>query len=90
MQWFSELPCIYLHRDYVDFRKAVNGLLMIVEQELALNRKRLVKYSLIETAKANHIEPYAYLKHLFDHIPNTPSFEDIDSLLPWQYKQDCT
>lgn len=37
MQWFSELPRIYLHRDYVDFRKAVNGLLMIIEQELALN-----------------------------------------------------
>ena len=37
MKWFSELPAIYLHREYVDFRKAVNGLCLIVEQELSLN-----------------------------------------------------
>ena len=37
MNWFNDLPCIYLHRDYVDFRKAVNGLCAIVEQELLMN-----------------------------------------------------
>ena len=37
MQWFSDLPTIYLHREYVDFRKAVNGLSEIVEQELRMN-----------------------------------------------------
>ena len=37
MKWFSDLPAIYLHREYVDFRKAVNGLCLIVEQELSLN-----------------------------------------------------
>ncbi len=37
MQWFSELPRVYLHGDTVDFRKAANGLLVIVEQELELN-----------------------------------------------------
>lgn len=37
MRWFSDLPSIYLHRDVVDFRKAVNGLCVIVEQEMSLN-----------------------------------------------------
>ena len=38
MRWFGEdLPSIYLHREYVDFRKAVNGLSLIVEQECLLN-----------------------------------------------------
>ena len=39
-------------------------------------------YSLIETAKANGIEPYAYLKRVFSEIPNANSFDDIDKLLP--------
>lgn len=41
-------------------------------------------YSLIETAKANDIEPYGYLKRVFSQIPNAENFEDIDQLLPWQ------
>ena len=39
-------------------------------------------YSLIETAKANQVEPYQYLSWLFDRLPVTPA-EDIDQLLPW-------
>ena len=37
MNWFSDLPSIYLHRVPVDFRKAVNGLSEIVAQELSMN-----------------------------------------------------
>lgn len=37
MRWFVEVPRVYLHREFVDFRKAVNGLCLIVEQELGLN-----------------------------------------------------
>ncbi len=37
MKWFSDLPTVYLHRTPVDFRKAVNGLSVIVEQEMAMN-----------------------------------------------------
>ena len=37
MQWFSELPSVYIHRDAVDFRKAVNGLSDLIEQDLGLN-----------------------------------------------------
>ena len=39
-------------------------------------------YSLIETAKANQVEPYQYLCWLFDRLPQTPSHE-MDRLLPW-------
>jgi hypothetical protein len=31
MNWFNELPTIYLHRAPVDFRKAVNGLCGLVQ-----------------------------------------------------------
>lgn len=45
-------------------------------------------YSLIETAKANDLEPYAYLKRVFTELPNAQSFEDIDKLLPQNIKDD--
>ncbi len=40
-------------------------------------------YSLIETAKANGLEPYAYLKKVFTLLPQAETLEDIDILLPW-------
>ena len=39
-------------------------------------------YSLIETAKANGIEPYAYLERLFTELPQASTVEDIEALLP--------
>jgi len=40
-------------------------------------------YSLIETAKANKLEPYAYLRHIFTKLPMATSLEDYEALLPW-------
>ena len=37
LNWFSDLPRIYLHCTPVDFRKAVNGLSEVVAQELSMN-----------------------------------------------------
>jgi transposase len=37
MKMFVEPDDIYLHLDAVDFRKSINGLLAIVENELELN-----------------------------------------------------
>ena len=37
MNWFNDLPTIYLHRSPVDFRKAVNGLCELVQDELEMN-----------------------------------------------------
>jgi transposase len=39
-------------------------------------------FSLIETAKANGLEPYAYLRYLFEKFPLTQSEPDILELLP--------
>jgi len=41
-------------------------------------------YSLIETAKANGLEPYAYLKQIFTELPKADCFDDVDRLLPWE------
>ena len=39
-------------------------------------------FSLIETAKANGLEPYAYLKYLFERLPLVQNDEDYQALLP--------
>ncbi len=39
-------------------------------------------YSLIETAKANRREPFAYLRHVAEHLPRANSDADLDALLP--------
>lgn len=41
-------------------------------------------YSLIETTKANGLEPYAYLARLFKELPAARSLEDFESLLPFK------
>ena len=40
-------------------------------------------YSLIETAKANGLEPYDYLRHVLTHIAAAETVEQIEALLPW-------
>jgi len=45
-------------------------------------------YSLIETAKLNGLEPYAYLKHIFTELPKAECFDDVDGLLPWEVRND--
>jgi transposase len=42
-----------------------------------------ILYSLIETAKANRLEPYSYLRHIFDKLPDANTVEDFEQLLPW-------
>jgi hypothetical protein len=39
-------------------------------------------YSLIETAKANGLEPYAYLRYLFTELPKAETVAAIETLLP--------
>ncbi|MGO2204470.1 IS66 family transposase [Pseudomonas helleri] len=40
-------------------------------------------YSLVETAKANGQEPYAWLRHALERLPMATSVEDYETLLPW-------
>ena len=37
MKIFSSVPAVFLYRDYVDFRKSINGLSTIVEQQMQLS-----------------------------------------------------
>ncbi|NRA15891.1 MAG: IS66 family insertion sequence element accessory protein TnpB [Oceanospirillaceae bacterium] len=37
MKSLSEFQQIYLHRDFVDFRKSINGLSLIVKQEMEMS-----------------------------------------------------
>jgi len=43
-------------------------------------------YSLVETSKANHIEPHAYLNKIFSELPNMSTLDEIETLLPWNVK----
>jgi transposase len=44
-------------------------------------------YSLIETAKANALEPHAYLRFIFEKLPAATTLEDYEALLPWNVKK---
>jgi IS66 C-terminal element len=45
-------------------------------------------YSLIETCRANAIEPHAYLARLFIGLPRATTAEHFESLLPWNIRLD--
>lgn len=40
-------------------------------------------YSLIETCKANGMDPYTYLVDLFRQLPLAKTADDFEALLPW-------
>jgi transposase len=43
-------------------------------------------FSLVATCRANDIEPYAYLKYVFEHLPAASTVEQVEELLPWNLK----
>ena len=40
-------------------------------------------YSLIETVRANKLEPYASFRYIFDKMPMATKLENYETLLPW-------
>ena len=40
-------------------------------------------FSLIETAKANGLEPSVYIQHVLTHIAAAETLEQLEALLPW-------
>jgi len=44
-------------------------------------------YSLIETAKACDVNLYDYFKAVLTQLPNASSLEDVEKLLPWEFKK---
>lgn len=45
-------------------------------------RASAILYSLIETAKANGLEPYRYLRHLFENLPLAYTADEYRALMP--------
>jgi len=45
-----------------------------------------VLYSIVRSAKANGLEPYRYLRELFEQLPaiDPNDTEAIEALLPWR------
>jgi transposase len=48
-----------------------------------------VIYSIIETAKANGLEPYSYLRFILKRLPAATCVEDFEKLLPWNIDRDA-
>jgi len=49
----------------------------------AIAQASAIHYSLIETAKANGLEPYDYLKQVLTALPYADTVDKIEALLPW-------
>jgi len=45
-------------------------------------------YSVIETAKAHGLEPYAYLRRVFSALPAAASAAEVEALLPWNIDRE--
>ncbi|MEO7953000.1 MAG: IS66 family transposase [Polaromonas sp.] len=45
-----------------------------------------VIYSLVQTAKVNGLEPYAWLRRVIRDLPATKTVEDVEALLPWNLR----
>jgi transposase len=46
-------------------------------------------YSLIETTKANGVDPYDYLSKMLKQLPYASTVEEFEALLPWNMKSQC-
>jgi transposase len=43
-------------------------------------------YSLVSSARVNGLEPYAYLRYLFEELPRATTADTLEALLPWNTK----
>jgi transposase len=49
-----------------------------------------VIYSLLETAKANGLEPYTWLRQVLNELPAAKTVDEVDALMPWHIKNKIT
>lgn len=87
----AKVEKVYLYPKPVDFRKLIRPFvigrknwLFSDTQKGAVASAQL--YSLVETAKANGQEPYAWLRHALEQLPHASTVGDYESLLPWNCK----
>ena len=52
------------------------------------SRERI--HSLVETCKANGVDPYVYLVSLFQKLPTAQTADDYEALLPWRLTKSAS
>ena len=82
----SQQPCIIANRGQFRLCKSCHNR----KNFLFCNTPRGARasatiFSIIESAKENRLNPYAYPNYLFEKLPNLESRDDavLDQLLPW-------
>ena len=53
----------------------------------AVGRKAWLFADTTRGAKANNLEPYAYILHILNHIGAADTLGEIEALLPWNVPQ---
>lgn len=43
-------------------------------------------FSLVLTCRANDVDRFEYLSHLFEHLPTARTLDALEALLPWNVK----
>ena len=95
----KEFLCTFLYHGEVE---ASNNMVENAQRSVVLGRKNwlfcdtpkgarasVVAYSILETAKANGLNPQKYLMHIFTVLPERYAKDpnaDIEDLLPWNEK----
>ena len=91
----NEFEKIFKYLDY-DFTTPDNNIAENAIRPFVIGRKNwlfcntpkgahssALLYSLVETAKANNIEPLNYLNKLFERLPEVTDLSQMEALLPW-------
>jgi transposase len=74
----------YLENQIRPFSRGRRVWLFAQTQQGARARANL--YSLVSCARVNGLEPYAYLRYLFEELPKATTAEALEALLPWNVK----
>jgi len=62
--------------------RVFSGLLLLTVASSA----SAVIYFLVQTAKANGLEPYTWLRRVLRDLPAAKSVEAVEALLPWNLR----
>lgn len=49
-----------------------------------------IMYSLVNSAKANGLDPYKYLRFVIEHMPYLQTSKEVETLLPWNVAKTWT
>jgi hypothetical protein len=49
-------------------------------------RANAIMYTLVQTARANGLDPFEYLTYVYERLPNMTTAKEVESLLPWNVR----